>query len=320
MSDALKSDNLPPAIMLMGPTASGKTALSLFLADQLPLEIISVDSALVYQGMDIGTSKPDQQTLQQYPHHLINISSPADAYSVAQFRQDALQAMADITQRGKIPLLVGGTMLYFRGLIQGLSELPSADANVRKALDDFVSVKGLKALHERLQDVDPEAAQKIHPNDPQRVQRALEVYEISGKPISQWWKEQQANKLPYLDVKLCVSTAERSLLHQRIETRFEQMLGAGLIEEVETLRARGDLDLNKPSMRAVGYRQVWQYLDGDYTYDEMKYKGVVATRQLAKRQLTWLRSEQALHWFNSNEKNFEQQVLKLIHQVPSLNS
>lgn len=311
--------NLPPAIMLMGPTASGKTALSLYLADRFPVEIISVDSALVYKGMDIGTSKPDQNILQKYPHHLVDICLPEDAYSVAQFRLDALAAMQDITSRGKIPLLVGGTMLYYRSLIQGLSELPSADEKVRESLERYLHEKGLPSLHERLKKVDPVAAQKIHPNDPQRIQRALEVYEISGKPISQWWEEQKSNKLPYSSLKLAVSTSERSLLHERIEMRFDQMLEEGFVDEVKTLKARGNLDLNKPSMRAVGYRQVWQYLDDEYSYEDMRYKGIVATRQLAKRQLTWLRSEQNLHWFKSDQKNFEQEVLKLIHLDPNLN-
>ena len=310
--------NLPPAIMLMGPTASGKTALSLCLADRFPVEIVSVDSALVYKGMDIGTSKPNQSVLQKYPHHLIDICFPEDTYSAAQFRHDALNAMQQMTKRGKVPLLVGGTMLYYRSLIQGLSELPSANEEVRKSLDQFMEKNGLSALHERLKDVDAIAAQKIHPNDPQRIQRALEVYELSGKPISQWWIEQKSHKLPYSILKIAVSTSERSLLHERIEKRFGQMLEEGFVDEVKALRARGNLDLNKPSMRSVGYRQVWQYLDGEISYDEMLYKGIVATRQLAKRQLTWLRSEQEVHWFKSDQNNFEQQVLKLIQQTPSL--
>jgi len=304
--------------MLMGPTASGKTALSLCLADRFPVEIISVDSALVYKSMDIGTSKPNQSVVKKYPHHLIDICAPTETYSAARFRNDALEAMRDMTLRGKVPLLVGGTMLYYRTLIQGLSELPSASEVVRKSLDQFIEKNGLLALHERLKRVDPIAAQKIHPNDPQRIQRALEVYEISGRPISQWWVEQKSNKLPYSLLKIAVSTSDRSLLHERIEKRFGQMIEEGFVDEVKALRARGDLDLNMPSMRAVGYRQVWQYLDGEYSYDEMLNKGIAATRQLAKRQLTWLRSEQELHWFESDQNNFEQQVLKLIQQTPSL--
>ncbi len=307
---------LPPVIMLMGPTASGKTSLSLFLADNLPIEIVSVDSALVYRGLDVGASKPDQQILTKYPHHLIDICSPDTAYSVAAFRKDALRVMKDITQRGKIPLLVGGTMLYYRALIQGLSELPGADHDVRKMLEAFLLAKGLPALHVRLQKVDPEAAKKIHPNDPQRIQRALEVYEISGKPITQWWLEQKNETLPYAITKIAMSTTERSLLHHRIEARFDEMLEQGFVAEVKKLRARGDLDLNKPAMRAVGYRQVWQYLDGDYSFDEMKLKGVIATRQLAKRQLTWLRSELDLHWFYSDQNDFSHKVLNLLSSPP----
>ncbi len=307
---------LPPVIMLMGPTASGKTALSLFLADNLPVEIVSVDSALVYRGLDVGASKPDQRILTQYPHHLIDICSPHTAYSAAAFRQNALQAMEDITRRGKIPLLVGGTMLYYRALIQGLSGLPGADQRVREKLGTFLSTEGLPAFHARLKKVDPEAAKKIHPNDPQRIQRALEVYEISGKPITQWWLEQKKETLPYAVTKIAVTTTERSLLHQRIELRFNEMLDQGFVAEVEKLRARGDLDLNKPAMRAVGYRQVWQHLDGDYSAEEMRRKGIIATRQLAKRQLTWLRSELDLHWFYSDQNDFSQNVLNLLQSPP----
>jgi len=285
---------LPPVIMLMGPTASGKTALSLFLADNLPVEIVSVDSALVYRGLDIGASKPDQQILDKYPHHLIDICSPHTAYSAATFRK----------------------MLYYRALIQGLSELPGADRDVRDMLESFLLEKGLPALHARLQSVDPEAAKKIHPNDPQRIQRALEVYEISGKPITQWWLEQKKETLPYTVTKIAVNTTERSLLHRRIELRFDEMLAQGFVAEVEQLRARGDLDLNKPAMRAVGYRQVWQYLEGDYSIEEMRNKGIVATRQLAKRQLTWLRSELDLHWFYSDQNNFSRDALNLIKSPP----
>jgi len=303
---------LPFVITLMGPTASGKTALSLFLADNIPVEIISVDSALVYKGMDIGSSKPEASVLQKYPHHLIDICSPKDAYSAAQFRDDALKLIADILSRGKTPLLVGGTMLYFRALIRGLSDMPGADESIRKALLAYSDTYGAESLYERLRKVDPVASEKIHKNDPQRIQRALEVYEISGKPISQWWKEQASQELPYNLIKLAVSTRERSLLHKRIEMRFDQMLHDGFVSEVEILRERGDLDLDKPSMRAVGYRQVWQYLDGEYSYETMREKGIVATRQLAKRQLTWLRSEPDLKWFYSDEVSLEQEGLTFL--------
>jgi len=309
--------NLPPAILLMGPTASGKTALSLSIAQKFPVEIISVDSALIYRGMDIGTSKPGKSILSDVPHHLIDICDPAESYSVAQFRDDALDAMRDITERGKIPLLVGGTMLYYRGLTQGLSELPAADMKIRADLEKSVVEHGLQVLHERLKAVDPVAAQKIHPNDPQRIQRALEVFEISGKPISVWWEEQKQNQLPFEIIKIAVSTSVRSLLHKRIENRFVEMLEQGVVEEVKALRSRGDLDLNKPSMRAVGYRQIWQYLNDEFPFEDMKQKSIAATRQLAKRQLTWLRSEQELHWFDSDKKNFHEPVLKLLQSIPS---
>lgn len=308
----------PIAIFLMGPTASGKTALALELVDRLPLEIVSVDSALVYRGMDIGTSKPDAQTLKKYPHHLINICDPAEAYSAAQFREDALKCMADITARGKIPFLVGGTMLYFRALSEGLSELPSANQEIRRKLEHLINTHGLLALHQRLRELDPIAADKIHPNDPQRIQRALEVYEISGIPISDWWRKEKSANLPYTVFKLAANTHERAMLHQRIEKRFTEMLNEGLLEEVSKLHSRDDLDLDKPSMRSVGYRQAWQYLDGELDYDAMQKKAVVATRQLAKRQLTWLRSEQNLTWVYTDEKDFLKFTLKKLENIPRL--
>lgn len=303
---------LPFVITLMGPTASGKTALSLFIADNMPVEIVSVDSALVYNDMNIGSSKPEREVLDKYPHHLINICSPENAYSAAQFSHDTERLIAEIHAREKIPLLVGGTMLYFRALIRGLSDMPGADESVRESLLTYSRAHGVGALYERLCQVDPVAAKKIHRNDPQRIQRALEVYELSGKPISQWWEEQSSRELPYSLIKLAVSTRERALLHKRIEVRFDQMLSDGFISEVEALRERGDLDLDKPSMRAVGYRQIWQYLDGDYCYDTMREKGIIATRQLAKRQLTWLRSEPGLQWFYSDNEGIESDVLSFL--------
>ncbi|MDH3325930.1 MAG: tRNA (adenosine(37)-N6)-dimethylallyltransferase MiaA [Gammaproteobacteria bacterium] len=309
---------LPSALLLMGPTASGKTALALSLVDQFPFEIISVDSALVYRGMDVGTSKPSHTLLEKYPHHLVNIREPSEVYSAAEFRNDALRIMADIVSRNKIPLLVGGTMLYFRALVNGLSDLPAADADVRRALEKEMEALGSVALHKKLEFIDPVAAKKIHPNDPQRIQRALEVYQISGMPISEWWEKGKQQKLPYTVLKLAITASDRAILHDRIAARFSEMLDEGFVGEVESLRARGDLDLDKPSMRSVGYRQVWQYLDGECGYDEMKFKGVVATRQLAKRQLTWLRSEQELNWLNSDEKEFNKNALKLVSQIPRI--
>lgn len=311
-----QSSKLPSALLLMGPTASGKTALALSLADQFPFEIISVDSALVYRGMDIGTSKPSKELLKKYPHHLVNILEPSEAYSAAEFRNDALNIMADIVSRDKIPLLVGGTMLYFRALIDGLSDLPAANPEVRSVLEKDLETLGLDAMHKKLQAIDPVAAKKIHPNDPQRIQRALEVYQISGIPISKWWEKENNQKLPYTVLKLAITTSDRSILHDRIAKRFLEMLDEGFVDEVKALRSRGDLDLDKPSMRSVGYRQVWQYLDGEYDYDEMKFRGIVATRQLAKRQLTWLRSEQNLNWLNSDDKNYTNDALKIVSQFP----
>ncbi len=309
---------LPFALFLMGPTASGKTALALSLADQFPFEIISVDSALVYRDMNIGASKPSAELLNQYPHHIVNIRDPSEVYSVAEFRDDALTAMADIVSRNKIPLLVGGTMLYFRALTNGLSDLPAANGQVRLALEAELEKNGLDAMHQKLQAVDPVAAKKIHPNDPQRIQRALEVYEISGIPISEWWAKGNSQTLPYTVLKLGITTTDRAILHKRIEARFIEMLDEGFVAEVKVLHERGDLDLDKPSMRAVGYRQVWQYLDGEYNEKEMQFKGVVATRQLAKRQLTWLRTEQNLNWLNSDEKDFMQNALKIVSRIPKL--
>lgn len=309
--------DLPPALMLMGPTASGKTALALSLVDRFPFEIISVDSALVYRGMDIGTSKPSADILKQYPHHLVNILHPEDAYSAAEFRSDALSLMEDIIRRNKIPLLVGGTMLYFRALINGLSDLPSADQGIRQVLENDFEKLGSHVMHQKLQTVDPEAAKRIHPNDPQRIQRALEVFQISGIPLSEWWEKEKKQKLPYTVLKLAITTSDRAILHDRIATRFSEMLEQGFVDEVKVLRERKTLSIDKPSMRSVGYRQVWQYLDGDFDYEEMRFKGIVATRQLAKRQLTWLRSEQNLNWINSDDKDFNKNALKIVSQIPT---
>lgn len=284
----------PPCIFLMGPTASGKTDLAVALVEALPCEIISVDSALVYKGMDIGTAKPDAGTLARAPHRLIDFLEPTEAYSAAQFRADALREMQDVLAAGHVPLLVGGTMLYFRSLQYGLSDLPSADPEVRARLDAWARREGWGALHDRLREIDPPAAERIHPNDPQRLQRALEVYELTGRPMSSFHQAGRAGDFAYRLLKLGLVPGDRALLHRRIAVRFESMLAAGLVDEVKALRARGDLDIGLPSMRSVGYRQVWDYLDGNYDYDTMVRKGIAATRQLAKRQLTWLRSERQL--------------------------
>ncbi len=282
----------------MGPTAAGKTELAVDAAEQLNCELISVDSALVYRQMDIGTAKPDTETLQRAPHKLIDIIDPSEAYSAANFRDDALREIEASFAKGKTPLLVGGTMLYYRALQKGLSELPSADESIRAQLETDAEAVGWAKMHQRLADIDPDSAQRIHPNDPQRIQRALEVYELTGKTLSDYWREQTSRTLPYNIIKIAFFPEDRENLRQRIAIRFKQMLQMGFIEEVETLRARGDLNLDMPSMRCVGYRQVWEYLDGLMTYDEMTEKAITATRQLAKRQLTWLRKEEHCNFFD----------------------
>ena len=293
------STSLPPAIFIMGPTASGKTGLALELARHFPCEIISVDSALVYRGMDIGTAKPSTEELAAVPHHLIDVIDPAESYSAARFREDALRLMGEITGRGKLPLLVGGTMLYYRALEQGLSDLPEADVRLRKALEEQMEKQGLEALHQRLKKVDPESASRIKPTDPQRILRALEVYELTGSPLSEHYAKQERDPLPYRVLRIALIPSDRGLLHQRIEKRFDQMLQQGFVDEVRHLYTRGDLDDSMPAIRAVGYRQVWQYLEGEWDYDTMRHKGIVATRQLAKRQLTWLRSTEGLEIYDS---------------------
>ncbi len=285
----------------MGPTAAGKSEFAIELAHKIPVEIISVDSAMVYRGMNIGTSKPNLAEMQGIPHHLIDIRDPVETYSAAEFAKDATQLITEITARGRIPLLVGGTMLYFRALQQGLSHLPSADPKMRASLLEEGQKIGWDAMHQRLAKIDPESAARIHPNDPQRIQRALEVYAITGQPMSTLFgvqKTEEARK-NYEIHAFALAPNDRVLLHQKIEQRFRQMLVLGLVAEVETLFKRGDLNSNMPSMRAVGYRQVWKYLEGEYTFDEMVYKAVVATRQLAKRQLTWLRSLSDITWLSN---------------------
>ncbi|HSN23092.1 MAG TPA: tRNA (adenosine(37)-N6)-dimethylallyltransferase MiaA, partial [Methylomicrobium sp.] len=277
-------DKRLPAIFLMGPTSSGKSALAVKLAKALKGEIISVDSALVYRGMDIGTAKPTPEEREGIPHYLIDILDPSESFSTGQFRAQALDLLNDITRRGKIPILVGGTMLYFNALTSGLARLPEADPIIRARLNDELEQLGSVVLHNRLKTIDPEAAARIHPNDPQRIQRALEVFEVSGRPLSSFFGETQASAIPYHPIKLIIAPEERATLHKTIANRFLRMLANGLIEEVDTLFRRGDLNEKMPSIRAVGYRQVWSYLSGEYDYETMTEKGVIATRQLAKRQ------------------------------------
>ncbi len=278
----------PPAILLMGPTASGKTAAALWLAERFPVELISVDSAQVFRDMDVGTAKPDPATLEHFPHRLIDLISPEEAYSAARFRHDALEAMVDITSRGKIPLLVGGTMLYFKALLDGLAELPQADAKIRAEIDAMAAERGWPGVHAELAKVDPATAARLHTTDAQRVQRALEVFYLSGRPMSELIGEGQAQKPPCDFLSIGLTSSERSILHARIADRFDAMLKAGLEEEVTHLRNTYKLSLSLPSMRCVGYRQVWEVQDGNAPRHEMRDRGVYATRQLAKRQITWM--------------------------------
>lgn len=284
----------------MGPTASGKTALAMALRQALPVELISVDSALVYRGMDIGTAKPTAEENALAPHRLLDIRDPAEAYSAAEFRRDALAEMAEITQKGRIPLLVGGTMLYYKALLEGLSPLPPADPEVRQRIEQMAAEEGWEALHRQLCEVDPIAANRIHPNDPQRLSRALEVFFISGKTLTELTKT-SGEALPYDVIQFAIAPLRRELIHQRIEQRFHQMLAAGFEAEVRALFARDDLHTDMPSIRCVGYRQMWSYLAGEIDYDEMVYRGICATRQLAKRQITWLRGWKDVHWLDSEQ-------------------
>jgi len=274
----------------MGPTASGKTGVAVELVQRMPVELISVDSALVFRDMDIGTAKPDVATLAKAPHHLIDIISPTEAYSAAAFRKDALRLMADITARGKIPLLVGGTMLYFKALREGLSPLPQADAALREQLDAEIAQHGIEHLHAKLAKVDAETAARLHATDTQRVQRAMEIFLVSGKPMSELIKQQEQDPLPYAITPIALIPSDRAVLHQRIAVRFEQMLKDGLVDELRGLRDKYDLHRDMTSMRCVGYRQAWEFMEGDISKAELSEKGIAATRQLAKRQLTWLRS------------------------------
>ncbi len=302
-------------IFLMGPTASGKTDLAVALVKKLNCEIISVDSALVYRGMDIGTAKPDATLLAIVPHRLIDICEPNEPYSAANFRQDALREIADIQRQGKIPLLVGGTGLYFRSLQQGLTDLPAANPDIRQQLEDEAQKYGWAAMHQQLTEIDPISAKRIHPNDPQRIQRALEVYRLTGQTMTALYAQTQIHHLPFDIIKLIIAPAHRQILHQRIEQRFHLMLQQGFIDEVEKLYQRDDLHLDLPALRAVGYRQIWQYLAGEWDYETMVYKSIVATRQLAKRQLTWLRGEQNALWFDSQQSDLIAQVLQKINLV-----
>jgi tRNA dimethylallyltransferase len=282
----------------MGPTASGKTELAISLVVRYPFDIVSVDSAMIYRGMDIGTAKPDARILRRAPHRLIDICDPAESYSAARFRQDALREIDAIHAAGRIPLLTGGTMLYFKALQHGLAPLPEADPGIRLQLQKRLETGGLPGLHAELQRIDPAAAHRIHANDPQRILRALEVFMAAGEPMSSIIARSEGARLPYNLLKLALLPGDRKILHDRIGRRFHGMLDAGFVNEVRSLHRRNDLNLNKSSMRTVGYRQIWRYLDGSVTYDAMIERGIVATRQLAKRQLTWLRADTELRGFD----------------------
>jgi tRNA dimethylallyltransferase len=309
-----KPSTPPPAILLMGPTASGKTSLALDLARVLPCEIISVDSALVYRGMDIGTAKPDRETLASVPHHLVDIIEPHESYSAARFRDDALTAMREITERDHIPLLVGGTMLYFKALLEGLNDLPEADPMVRLIIDTMAQATGWPSVHEKLATVDPETAARLDPNDSQRVQRALEIHYITGKTMRELLEKPKYVYFPYSAIKIALLPSDRSELHERIDHRFRLMLENGLVEELKKLREEYSLDPTNPSMRCVGYRQAWQHLNGDLTVEDLLSQGVAATRQLAKRQLTWLRAMDDVTVFDCFEEDLSQRVLDYVRR------
>ena len=308
----MSQQHLPPAIFLMGPTASGKTAVAVELAQQLPVELISVDSALVYRDMNIGTAKPDTATLTAAPHHLIDIIDPTDVYSAAAFRTDALQLMQDISARGKIPLLVGGTMLYFRALRFGLSDLPQADEDVRADIEKQAAQAGWPHMHDELAKIDPETAARLKPNDSQRIQRALEIYRISGQPMSALLQQQQPYQLPYKLIPLALIPSDRKPLHERIATRFAEMLKLGLLDELRELQNKYDLNNDMASMRCVGYRQAWQCLAGEIDHIGLLEQGIAATRQLAKRQLTWLRGMPDNIEFDCFMPDLSQQILNAV--------
>ena len=298
----------------MGPTASGKTDLAMRLVQEHQCDIISVDSAMVYRGLDIGSAKPTEEELALAPHRLIDICGPSEPYSAAQFRDDALREMANIVEQGRTPLLVGGTMLYYKALLEGMNNLPDSDPQVRQQLQRRLDSEGLQSLHQELAMVDPDSAQRIHENDPQRTLRALEVYQITGKPLSQLHFEQQQEEFPYQVTQIAVAPEDRTFLHQRIETRFHLMMEQGFLDEVKALHNRGDLSSDLPAIRSVGYRQMWQHLEGEIPLDEAIERGIIATRQLAKRQFTWLRSWSDLHWVESqrNPSEIYQDVTQLL--------
>jgi tRNA dimethylallyltransferase len=304
----------PPAILLMGPTASGKTAVAVQLATTLPCEIISVDSALVYKGMNIGTAKPDADLLRRAPHHLIDVIEPHESYSAARFRDDALALMREITERGNIPLLVGGTMLYFKALVEGLNDLPEADSTIRLIIETMADEEGWPALHEKLRKVDPETAARLEPADAQRIQRALEIFYITGRSMTDLLKKPKYVYFPYTPIRIALLPGDRAALHERIAQRFDAMLEAGLVEELRGLREDYGLEPEMPSMRCVGYRQAWDFLDNRISRAELREQGIAATRQLAKRQLTWLRGMSDYTEFDCLAANVGDLVLEYVRR------
>lgn len=305
----------PPVVCLLGPTASGKTGLAVELVKRFPFDIISVDSAMVYRGMDIGTAKPGADILAQAPHRLIDFLDPAVAYSAAAFRDDALREIEQVYSAGRVPLLVGGTMMYFKALLHGLAELPSADEDTRLAIFNEAQQLGWAAMHTQLAEVDPASAQRIHPNDPQRIQRALEVYRLTGTRLSEW-QARPVSEFPWQVRSIGLIPSERAWLHQRIEQRFQLMLEQGFEKEVKDLYQRGDLSESLPSIRAVGYRQMWSYLRGEWPRQQMIERALSATRQLAKRQLTWLRALPGIETFDCVNKDLTTKVLNLCKTIP----
>ena len=309
--ESITESNQPPVICLMGPTASGKTALAMALQEALPCDIVSVDSALIYRDMNIGTAKPTKVELAQYPHRLIDLRDASESYSAADFCRDALAEIAEIRSNNRIPLLVGGTMMYFKSLIEGISPLPTANAEIRQTIEREALAKGWQAMHDELAEIDPVSALRIHPNDPQRLTRALEVYRLTSNTLTQLTQIKGA-KLSGNVLQLAITPQERSTLHERIALRYQQMIAMGFEQEVIKLKSRGDLHQDLPAIRCVGYRQMWQYLDGEFDHDEMIFRGVCATRQLAKRQLTWLRNWPDLHWLTTDDNTNLAQVLSLL--------
>lgn len=304
-----------PVIAIMGPTASGKSAAAFALAVRFNCEIISVDSAQVYRRMDIGTAKPSSEQQERVPHHLLDIREPHEAYSAADFVADTHVAVEQVWSRGHVPLLTGGTMLYFRALLHGLSALPSADPVQRRELDALAERIGWEAMHRRLTEVDPTAAARIHPNDPQRIQRALEIYAVTGKTWTQWCELGTARAAPFFVTRFVLAPQRREWLHARIVERFDQMLAQGLVDEVARLREDSRLGLDKPAMRAVGYRQIWHYLEGSMSYSDARIRAITATRQLAKRQFTWLRRERDAVWFDSDQPGTLDALLSAVDRV-----